>query len=346
MTDNGSGTSDVLVVEDLACEFDTPLGPIRPVDNVSFSLQQGKTLGIVGESGAGKSMLARALMGLAPRNATVSGAVKLNGLDISQLPKKEHRALLGAGIALIFQDSSTSLNPVVPIGRQITEGMRFHKGTPRNEARERAIELLNQVGISDPVERLKHYPHQLSGGMRQRVTIAVALACDPLVLIADEATTALDVTVQKQILDLLQKVQEEHHMAMMIITHDLGVVAGRTDEMAVMYAGQIVERGPTHELIRAHRHRYTAALLSSTPTLELKPHTQLATIPGIPPRLAELPPGCRFAPRCPAATPECEAAAPTLVEDSIGHDYRCLWPVRDSDTDSLVEGASAPGGVS
>ena len=346
MTDSGPRTPDVLVVDDLACEIDTPLGRIRPVDHISFSLPRGKTLGIVGESGAGKSMLAKALMGLAPRNATVTGSVLLDGRDITKLPKKEHRAQLGAGIALVFQDSATALNPVVPVGRQITEGMRFHRGLSRDEARDRAVELLTQVGISDPALRLKHYPHQLSGGMRQRVTIAIALACDPLVLIADEATTALDVTVQKQILDLLQQVQEERHMAMMIITHDLGVVAGRTDDMAVMYAGQIVERGPTPELIRDHRHRYTSALLSSTPTLELKPHTPLATIQGVPPRLAGLPPGCRFAPRCSAATPECDAADPVLVEDNPGHDYKCIWPVRDQNTDPLVGRASTSGGRS
>jgi peptide/nickel transport system ATP-binding protein len=268
----------------------------------------------------------------------------LNSVDLTQLPKKEHRAKLGTGIALVFQDSATALNPVVPIGRQITEGMRFHLHLSRGEARDRAIELLTQVGISDPVERLNHYPHQLSGGMRQRVTIAIALACEPDVLIADEATTALDVTVQKQILDLLQQLQQEHHMAMMIITHDLGVVAGRTDEIAVMYAGQLVEHGPTRVLFKEHRHQYTAALLRSTPNLDQEPHSELTTIPGIPPRLADLPVGCRFAPRCAAATRECEAQDPALVADSPGHEYKCIWPVRETGGQSLAAESPSSGG--
>jgi peptide/nickel transport system ATP-binding protein len=316
----------LLSVTGLTCELQTQAGPVRPVEDVSFALGHGRTLGIVGESGAGKSMLARALMGLVPRNARLSGDVALNGASISGLPGKEHRKVLGAGIGLVFQDPMTSLNPVVPVGRQITEGMRFHKGIKRREARELGIDLLRQVGVNDPGKRFDQYPHQLSGGMRQRVTIAAALACDPQVLIADEATTALDVTVQKQILDLLASIQADREMGLIIITHDLGVVAGRTDDIAVMYAGQIVEKAPTTALFDAHRNRYTAALLKSMPRLEDRPHQKLATIAGAPPRLAVMPPGCRFAPRCGFAQPACSEAALELVEDAPGHVYRCIRP--------------------
>jgi peptide/nickel transport system ATP-binding protein len=322
-----TSADELFAVRNLVCEIETPMGPVRPVDGVSFSLGKGKTLGIVGESGAGKSMLARAAMGITPRSAHVAGEVMLNGKDITALPKKEHREMLGAGIALIFQDPMTSLNPVVPVGRQITDGMRFHSDISRAERRDRAIELLNQVGISDPAKRFKQYPHQLSGGMRQRVTIAAALACNPEVLITDEATTALDVTVQKQILDLLQQIQEDRRMGLIIITHDLGIVAGRTDDIVVMYAGQIVEQGPTDIIFGEHRNQYTAALLKSMPRLENAPHSQHQTIRGTPPRLSNLPTGCRFAPRCVAATLECEASDPELVRDVPGHLFKCIHPV-------------------
>ena len=318
--------AELLSVKGLTCELQTQAGTVRPVEDVSFVLGHGRTLGLVGESGAGKSMLARALLGLVPRHARLSGEVLLNGTNIVGLPPKEHRKVLGAGIGLVFQDPMTSLNPVVPVGRQITEGMRFHKGIKRREARERGIDLLRQVGVSDPGKRFDQYPHQLSGGMRQRVTIAAALACDPRVLIADEATTALDVTVQKQILDLLQSMQQGREMGLIIITHDLGVVAGRTDDIAVMYAGQIVEKAPTTVLFDAHRNRYTAALLRSMPRLEHRPHQKLTTIAGAPPRLDALPQGCRFAPRCGFAQPDCAVAPPELVEDTPGHEFRCLHP--------------------
>jgi peptide/nickel transport system ATP-binding protein len=321
-----SPQTELLSVVELTCELQAPAGPVRPVEKVSLTLGHGKTLGLVGESGSGKTMLARSLMGLLPRNATLSGDVFLNGENIARLPKKERRRILGAGIGLIFQDPMTSLNPVVPIGRQISEGMRFHQGLNRKEARERGIDLLRQVGVADPEKRFDHYPHQLSGGMRQRVTIAAALACDPQVLVADEATTALDVTVQKQILDLLQSIQQDRRMGLIIISHDLGVVAGRTDHIAVMYAGQIVEMAPTTVLFDAHRNRYTAALLRSTPHLDQRPHQRLATIPGAPPPLSLIPSGCRFAARCAFAEAACSAAAPELVVDTPGHLYRCIRP--------------------
>jgi peptide/nickel transport system ATP-binding protein len=322
-----SAAADLLSVVNLTCEIQAAGGPLRPVDNVSFTLGHGSTLGIVGESGAGKSMLARAIMGTVPGNATLTGDVVLNGENISALPKKEHRRILGAGIGMIFQDPMTSLNPVVPVGRQITEGMRFHKGIKGKEAREIGIDLLRQVGVNDPEKRFDQYPHLLSGGMRQRVTIAAALACDPLVLIADEATTALDVTVQKQILDLLQSIQRDRKMGLIIISHDLGVVAGRTDDIMVMYAGQTVEKAPTMVLFDSHRNRYTAALLRSMPLLSQQPHARLATITGAPPQLGAMPPGCRFAPRCGAAEEPCAAAVPDLTEATAGHLYRCIRPV-------------------
>jgi oligopeptide/dipeptide ABC transporter ATP-binding protein len=326
----GSATAEALVVEGLTCEIETPLGRIRPVENVSLTLGHGKSLGIVGESGSGKSMLVRALMGISPSTATVTGKVLLDNVDIRQLPVKERRRKLGAGISLIFQDPMSSLNPVVPIGRQITEGIRFHHGLNRADAKARAIDLLRQVGISEPEKRLRQYPHQLSGGMRQRVMIAAALGCDPKVLIADEATTALDVTVQKQILDLLKEIQEARKMSVIIISHDLGVVAGRTDDLVVMYAGQVVEKGPTKVLFKNHRHRYTAALLQAMPDLAGEPHAKLHTIAGSPPRLNRLGTGCRFARRCTVATEECRAAEPLLLSDDPQRDihlYRCIWPM-------------------
>ncbi|MCL2393604.1 MAG: ABC transporter ATP-binding protein, partial [Acidimicrobiaceae bacterium] len=328
-------SGDALVVEGLTCELPSPAGMVRPVDNVSFTLGHSKTLGIVGESGAGKSMLVRAMLGISPASATVSGKVILDGVDIRALPKKEHRHKLGAGISLIFQDPMTSLNPVVPIGRQITEGMRFHHGVDRGEAKDRAIELLRQVGISEPEKRFRQYPHQLSGGMRQRVTIAAALGCDPQVLIADEATTALDVTVQKQILDLLGQIQAERKMSVIIITHDLGIVAGRTNDLVVMYAGQVVEKGPTRRLFKMNRNRYTAALLEAMPDLENETHAKMNTIPGQPPRLTGLGArGCRFAPRCSAAEDDCRASDPELLADPTSevHLFRCFHPVESAAT--------------
>jgi oligopeptide/dipeptide ABC transporter ATP-binding protein len=254
--------------------------------------------------------------------------VLFNGTDLQQLTQKQRRKVLGSGIGMVFQDPNTSLNPVVPIGRQITEGMRFNLGIGRREARERAADLLNQVGIADPRARMRQYPHQLSGGMRQRVTIACALACDPEVLIADEATTALDVTVQKQLLDLLASLQQARGTAMLLISHDLGVVAGRADDLAVMYLGQIVEIGPTRQVFQHRMHRYTAALLAANPSLDDTPHAQLRTIPGTPPPLAGLPPGCRFALRCQAAADDCAAGIPDLLPAADpGHMYRCFHPV-------------------
>lgn len=319
----------LLEVDEFRTHFATPLGTVRAVDGVSFTLDRGKTLGIVGESGSGKTVLARSIMGLlTARNVTRSGRVTYNGLDLVSASKQQQRALWGTEMAMVFQDPMTSLNPVMKIGQQITEGIRFHLDVPKDEARAQALQLLDSVGIPDPARRINQYPHELSGGMRQRVTIAIALACGPKLLLADEPTTALDVTVQAQILNLLDQQQSDRHMAMILVTHDLGVVAGRTDEIAVMYAGQIVERAPTRTLFASMKMPYTEALLRSIPKLEQPSHTRLQIIGGRPPDLISPPAGCRFAPRCPYAQARCHSEPPPLVEaETPGHLYRCWYPV-------------------
>jgi peptide/nickel transport system ATP-binding protein len=319
----------LLVVDEFKTHFDTPGGMVRAVDGVTFSLERGKTLGIVGESGSGKTVLARSIMGLlTSRNVVRSGSAAYNGQELVGARNAQLRALWGTEMAMVFQDPMTSLNPVMKIGRQITEGLRYHLDIPKDEANEQALQLLNSVGIPDAKRRLSQYPHELSGGMRQRVTIAIALACGPKLLFADEPTTALDVTVQAQILNLLNQQQRDRHMAMVLVTHDLGVVAGRTDEIAVMYAGQIVEKAPTRTLFANVRMPYTEALLKSIPKLEDPSHTRLQIIGGRPPNLISPPSGCRFAPRCPYAQPKCHTEQPPLVEaETPGHLYRCWYPV-------------------
>jgi oligopeptide/dipeptide ABC transporter ATP-binding protein len=319
----------LLEVDDFRTQFDTPAGMVKAVDGVSFTLERGKTLGVVGESGSGKTVLARSMMGLlTARNVHRSGSAKYNGQELVGGSKQQLRALWGTEMAMVFQDPMTSLNPVMKIGRQITEGLRYHLDLPRDEATQQALQLLESVGIPDPKRRISQYPHELSGGMRQRVTIAIALACGPKLLFADEPTTALDVTVQAQILNLLNQQQRERHMAMVLVTHDLGVVAGRTDEIAVMYAGQIVEKAPTRALFANVRMPYTEALLRSIPKLESPSHTRLQIIGGRPPDLIHPPAGCRFAPRCPYAQAKCHTEMPPLVEaETPGHLYRCWFPV-------------------
>jgi peptide/nickel transport system ATP-binding protein len=302
---------------------------VRAVDGVSLSLDRGRTLGVVGESGSGKTVLSRSIMGLLPRSNVVrSGEVRFGGRELTAMTEGELRDIWGAEIGMVFQDPMTSLNPVMRIGRQITESLRHHLGIDRDEARRRAVALLDSVGIPEAEQRLGDYPHQLSGGMRQRVTIAVALACGPRLLMADEPTTALDVTVQAQILDLLARQQQERYMAMVLVTHDLGVVAGRTDEIAVMYAGKIVEKAPTRTIFTDMKMPYTEALLKSIPKLTDASHTKLSVIPGRPPDLVSLPRGCRFYPRCPYAQQRCRDEEPPLQEASTpGHVYRCWFPV-------------------
>jgi peptide/nickel transport system ATP-binding protein len=319
----------LLSVSDLRTSFRTPRGRVRAVDRVGFSLERGRTLGIVGESGSGKTVLARTIMGLLPkRNVEVSGKVTYEGRDITGASAAVMRGIWGIEMAMVFQDPMTSLNPVMRIGRQIDESLRHHLDMPKDEARATALALLKSVGIPEAERRLDQYPHELSGGMRQRVTIAIAMACGPKLLFADEPTTALDVTVQAQILDLLAAQQRERNMAMILVTHDLGVVAGRTDHIAVMYAGQIVERAATSELFANMKMPYTEALLQSIPRIEQASHTRLSAIPGRPPDLINPPTACRFAPRCPYAREKCVEEEPPLVEaETPGHYFKCWYPV-------------------
>ncbi len=319
----------LLEVEDFRTHFRTAEGRVKAVDGVSLTLERGRTLGIVGESGSGKTVLSRSIMGLlTARNVERTGSAKYQGQELVGSSNSHLRALWGTEMAMVFQDPMTSLNPVMKIGRQLTEGLRFHFDVPKEEANAQALQLLESVGIPDPKRRLEQYPHELSGGMRQRVTIAIALACGPKLLFADEPTTALDVTVQAQILNLLNQQQQERHMGMVLVTHDLGVVAGRADDIAVMYAGQIVEKAPTRTLFASMRMPYTEALLKSIPKLEQPSHTRLQIIGGRPPDLINPPHGCRFAPRCPYAQPKCHAEQPPLIEaEQPGHEFRCWYPV-------------------
>jgi oligopeptide/dipeptide ABC transporter ATP-binding protein len=321
---------DLLVVEDLRTTFQTARGPVRAVDGVSLSVGRGRTLGIVGESGSGKTVLSRSIMGLLQgRGTEVTGSVRYAGQELVGAPPAELRKLWGTDLAMVFQDPMTSLNPVMRIGTQITEGVRHHLGVSKADAHEQAIRLLGEVGISDPERRVLQYPHELSGGMRQRVTIAIALAAGPKLLFADEPTTALDVTVQAQILDLLGAQQRDRNMGMILVTHDLGVVAGRTDEIAVMYAGQVVERASTEQLFAEVKMPYTAALLGSIPSLRSRPHERLRVITGRPPDLAKPSEGCRFAARCPYARAKCRAEAPPLETTSGDHQFRCWFPLEE-----------------
>ncbi len=299
----------VLSVVDLAVEFPSPEGVVRAVDGVSFSVMAGQTLAILGESGSGKSVTAQAAMGLIPATA---GQVYLDGLEILALPEDDRRRLRGSRIAMIFQDPLSALNPVFPVGFQIAEMFRVHQGMRRKEAKARAVELLERVRIPSARQRAGEYPHQFSGGMRQRVMIAMALALDPAVLIADEPTTALDVTVQAQILDLLDQLRVETGMGVVLITHDLGVAAEVADQVAVMYAGRIVETGAAEDVLTSPRHPYTAGLLASRPT-EGQAERRLEPIRGAPPSLSRVPPGCAFHPRCPHMAPVCVEAVPPLV---------------------------------
>jgi peptide/nickel transport system ATP-binding protein len=324
-----------LDVRVLTVELPTRAGWIRPVNQVSFTLGEGETLGIVGESGSGKTMLALALMGLEPPGARRSGEAWLhpsvrdgfhgNGSNLIEAPDREMRQLRGREISMIFQEPMTALNPVIRVGAQIEEAIRIHEpGLPGSEIERRALEAMDRAAIPIPVERARQFPHQLSGGLRQRATIAMAVAAGPGLLIADEPTTALDVTVQKQILDLLEALRRELKLALLFITHDLGVVDQIADRIAVMYAGRIVEQGPASQVLRHPRHPYAEGLLRARPRLRRR---KLESIPGSVPALEALPPGCAFAPRCSYRVPECDARVPDLIEVRgvpEGHRARCI----------------------
>ncbi len=312
----------VLSVRDLRVGFATDDGQVRAVDGVSFDVARSEVLAIVGESGCGKSVTAQTLIGLTRSpNATITGSVIFDGRDLNTLPDKELQKIRGARIAMVFQDPMTSLNPVYRVGDQIAEAIRAHREVPKAAARERAVELLAMVGIPNPQRRVRDYPHEFSGGMRQRVMIAMALALEPEVLIADEPTTALDVTIQAQILDLLRALNRDRGVSVVLITHDLGVVAELADRVVVMYAGQVVEQAGVDDLFATPRHPYTRGLLDSIPRLDGPLQQRLPQIPGHPPSLLNPPDGCRFAARCPEVFADC--AAPPPLTDHSTHEVRC-----------------------
>ena len=320
----------LLEVRDLRTYFHTEEGVARAVDGVSFAVGQGQTLGLVGESGCGKSVSAFSIMRLVPDppGRIEDGQILLEGRNLLALDEEEMRQVRGDDIAMIFQEPMTSLNPVLTCGFQIAEAVVLHQQVPMQEARDRAVEMLQLVGIPAPEQRIDEYPHQLSGGMRQRVMIAMALSCNPDVLIADEPTTALDVTIQAQILALLESLQESLQMAIVMITHDLGVIAETADQVAVMYAGQIVEYAETQSLFARPQHPYTRGLLRSIPRLDDE-QERLDIIPGVVPDARAFPQGCRFAPRCPLADDHCRAEAPPLEEAKAGHWTSC-WKAGDA----------------
>lgn len=365
----GSDARPLLDVAELRTTFHTAVGPLVAVDGVEWSLSRGARLGVVGESGSGKSVMSRSIMRLLPKSrVTSTGNVSFDGIDMMSLGRRELLEMWGPQLAMVFQDPLGSLNPVMKIGKQVGEGLRVHRDLSARAARSAALDLLEEVGIPEPHRRIDEYPHQLSGGMRQRIVIAIALACSPRLLIADEPTTALDVTVQAQILDLLEAERAERNMSLVLITHDLGIVAGRTDEIIVMYAGRIVERASTKTLFRDMKMPYTEALFRSIPKVTDDSHARLEIIGGQPPTMTSLDPGCKFAPRCKYAQDLCFAEEPALIEvptpsparsritgsDDDGepdvgadtHLYRCFYPVGTDDAAEALERNIASGRVS
>ncbi len=315
----------LLEIKDLKTHFFTEGGVVKAVDGVSYDVQEGETLGIVGESGCGKSVSALSIMRLVanPPGRIVGGEVLFQGEDLLKMDDDEMRHIRGNRIAMVFQEPMTSLNPTLTIGRQLTEPLELHQGMNMTAARKRAVELLELVGIPDSARRLDDYPHQFSGGMRQRVMISIALSCDPRLLIADEPTTALDVTIQAQVLEVMSRAARESGAAIIIITHNLGVVARYAKRVNVMYAGKIVERGSANDIYHNPRHPYTMGLLHSVPRLDEAKRVKLNVIEGLPPDLVELPPGCSFRPRCPYAIEKCAVEAPPLMPVGEGHFSAC-----------------------
>ena len=328
----------LLVVKDIKTTFDTANGLLPAVGGVSFNLDRNETLGIVGESGSGKTVLSRTIMGLQPRTkVSVTGSAVIDGFEVVGASENDKRKIWGTEVAMVFQDPMTSLNPVMRIGKQIDEALRVRLGMDKAAAKARAIELLELVGIPSPQERYDAYPGMLSGGMRQRVVIAIALACSPKLLMADEPTTGLDVTIQAQILNLLDELKDRLKMSVILVTHDLGVVATRTSRIVVMYAGRIVETGNTRDVFYHHRMPYTKALLESSPKVSNHSHTRLVTIPGRPPNLLNLPDGCAFAPRCSYATDQCHLVRPELEPSSEpGHTFACWNPLPVNEEGALA----------
>jgi oligopeptide/dipeptide ABC transporter ATP-binding protein len=326
-------TEALLDIEDLRVTFTgRGRGPeVRAVDGVTYSVYAGQTLAIVGESGSGKTVSCRAVMGLLPSTATVTGSARFQGIQLIGLPEDRLREHRGADVAMVFQDPARSLNPTMRVGAQIAEAVRAHRDVTKAQAKEQAVDLLRQVHIPLPERRCAEYPHQLSGGMRQRVMIAIALACRPRLLIADEATTALDVTTQAQIMELLLELRAELGMTLMLISHDLGLARSCADEVIVMYAGQIVEQASTPQLFTHVRMPYTEALFEAIPRLERPAHSPLPVIGGRPPDLSALPVGCSFAPRCRRAADDCRATAPPLAEHEPGHRWACWHPCGNGD---------------
>jgi peptide/nickel transport system ATP-binding protein/oligopeptide transport system ATP-binding protein len=316
-------TAAVLRLERLRTYFATGDGMVKAVDGIDLQVRPGRTLGLVGESGCGKTVTALSIMRLLPRTGQiVGGRIMFGGRDLAQAGEDEMRELRGNAVSMIFQEPMTSLNPVFRVGDQVGEAIRQHLDLSERQVRERVLEMFQQVGIADPGNRIRDYPHQMSGGMRQRVMIAMALACNPAVLIADEPTTALDVTIQAQILELIRDLQQRNRMAIVLITHDLGVVAEMADDVAVMYAGRVIEHGTADQIFDSPRHPYTQGLLASIPSLAAR-GKPLSAITGTVPHPRNLPPGCTFAPRCPRAFERCPTAFPARMEQGDGHDVAC-----------------------
>ena len=316
--------NNLLSIENLRTTFKTYAGDVQAVRDVSLTVREGECLAVVGESGSGKSVTMLSVMRLLASNARIEGKALFGGVDLLSLPEREMRKIRGREISMVFQDPMTGLNPTLTVGLQLREGMMYHLGLSRAEADKRAVELLNLVGVPEPERRLKQYPHEFSGGMRQRVMIAIALACNPRLIIADEPTTALDVTIQAQILDLLKRLKKEFNTSIIMITHDLGVVAGMADRVVVMYGGRVAEVGTVEEIFEEPKHPYTWALLRAVPRLDRSARERrLEAIPGSPPNMLQPPPGCPFHPRCPYAMNVCAAEAPAMTPLSDEHRAAC-----------------------
>lgn len=313
----------LLHIENLKTVISSKDGKLVPVDGVDITIPKGKTVGIVGESGCGKSMTAMSIMGLLPNTTHIEeGKILFQDMDLTKLNPKELRKITGDKISIIFQEPMTSLNPVIQVGKQVREAILLHEKVSKEEAKQRVIEIFRQVGIPEPERRYNAYPHQLSGGLRQRVMIGMAMVCNPDLLIADEPTTALDVTIEAQILHLMRQLQKDKGTSIMMITHNLGVVAEICDQVYVMYAGKVVESAEVHELFQNPKHPYTQGLLGALPKMDSR--QRLNSIDGMVPTLKDMPTGCRFAPRCPMATQKCREEQPALVDVTVGHQVRCF----------------------